>query len=126
MTINIHFLLIDTKKATQLSDPKNTSFFETSHKLLYTYSIPQSSGNERFQVLLFAFFYNAGIGDGRWSELVDQSKKSANAATLQIPMQRSTLTTLSKNITEHFKKLEDLEEIVAIRTAKEIAGEVTL
>ncbi len=71
-----------------------------------------------------------GIGEKRWSEIIGRSKKSSQVkphgnnenSNAKIKADNPVI----KNLTEHFKKIEDMAEVVATRTVREITGEITL
>ncbi len=71
-----------------------------------------------------------GIGKMRWSEVIGQSKKAAQAklhgsnenSNAKIEADKP----VTKNLVEHFKKVEDMTGVVATRTIQEQTGEITI
>ncbi len=64
------------------------------------------------------------IREKRWSEIIGQSKKSsqvkAHGNNENSNVKINVTNTVIKILTKHFKKIEDLEEVVATRTVQEI------
>ncbi len=108
------------------------------NKKLKTFFIPYHAAevnNEALQprqkaVCTSAIMAISGVGDGRWSSILGQAINSATAK--QHGSKKNNNTKISqdnpviRNLTEHFKKVENMAEVTATRVMREMSGEVTL
>ncbi len=112
--------------------------YPTKNKKMKTFLMPYHAdkvNNKALQPLQNAVCTSAimaicGIGDGRWSAIIGQSRTSA---TTKPPGNTSNNNAkilhnnpVFWNLTDYFAKIETMAEVITTRDVQEMSGEVTL